>query len=104
MNPLITRDINENESIFLNSSNNSKTQISSKISKNYLVFHSKLSKKYTKTCSNVIKYAISEVDFGFAEIKYYFNLMNKIFACINEFEVTENDFFFMYMEIIIHNK
>ena len=51
-----------------------------------------MSKKYTKTCSYVIKYAISEVDFEIAEIKYYFNCMNKIFACINEFEVTENDF------------
>ena len=96
--------MNENESSFFKVDTDY-IEISSKLRKRYQTYHSKESKMYTKTCNNIIKYHTeNKKNIGIDEIKYFFKYNKKIYACIQKYDITDNDFFLMSMVIIIQTQ
>ena len=95
LQPFQTRLLKSNEIAYFNLSENENVTISSKLNKNYSIYHSEMNKKLEKTCSFIIKCKnVNTSKNGIASIKYFLKFHGRIFACVQTFIIKENEFIF----------
>ena len=93
--PISARNMNSKEKFFFKTKEEILIEVSSKLSKNYIIYHSKMSKNYAQTCSYIIKYKNNDSkNYVIALINYFFKYLNKIYVCVKDLNITTNDLFF----------